>query len=361
MKLVFYISGHGYGHAVRDIEIIKSLKCKANADVFFRTTAPKWLFDPLLDEHIHYHERELDFGVQQKNSFGADKAATFERYARLFENKKKLIEQELRFLHRIQPDIIASDITPFAFDAAEAYGLKAIAIGNFSWDWIYTPYLKEFPQYAWIVEDIKSSYGKADRLWRIPFYGDMSAFPNRINVPLAARRSSIPAAEARARLGIPRHSANKYVLLGLRSSDLEQVDWQRVESLQHITFIAVSRDISVPNCLHVQEEQLPFVDILNACDAVLSKPGYSMVSEVIANQTPIIYVPRKDFIEDPVLINGLNEYAVCEELPQQDFYAGRWTDAFDRLFAKPLEWKEMRVDGAEVIADRILERYHPSY
>ncbi|MBN1480081.1 hypothetical protein EH223_19210 [candidate division KSB1 bacterium] len=359
MKLVFYISGHGYGHAVRDIEIIKSLLLQSHAEIFFRTQAPKWLFDPLLNERVQYHERELDFGVQQKNSFSADKLGTFQRYARLVENKDKLIEQECEFLSGIEPDIVLSDITPFAFDAADAHGVKAIAVANFSWDWIYAPYLKECPEYEWIIEDIKSSYGKAEQLWRIPFYGDMSAFPNRHNVPLVGRRSSKSLSEARARVGIPRHSKNKYVLLGLRSTDLEQVDWERVESLRHITFVAVSREVPLRNCLHIREDQLPFVDMLNACDAVLSKPGYSIVSEVISNRTPIIYVPRQDFVEDPVLIKGLEEYAVCEELPQSDFYAGQWAEAFDRLFAKPLEWKEIRVDGAEVIATKILERNNP--
>ena len=119
MKLAFYISGHGYGHAVRDIEVIKSLlKIAADAEIHVRTTAPRWLFEPLLSARVIYHERELDFGVKQKNSFSADKKATFAGYAELIERKKILIEEEVNFLQSLRPDIILSDITPFAFDAA---------------------------------------------------------------------------------------------------------------------------------------------------------------------------------------------------------------------------------------------------
>ncbi|MBN1466310.1 hypothetical protein JXA02_11140 [candidate division KSB1 bacterium] len=354
MKLVFYISGHGYGHAVRDIEIIKSLvKIHAEAEIHFRTRAPQWLFAPLLGKRIFYHERELDFGVVQKNSFSADKKATFQRYAALVDQKENLIDRELAFLHSVQPDIILSDITPFAFDAAEAYGKKAVAIGNFSWDWIYTPYLDKFPDYAWVVEDIRSSYVKADRLWRIPFYGDMSAFPSIEDVPLVGRKAQLPAQVVRERLGMAQKGAQKYVLLGLRMSDLAGVEWRGIEKMP-LTFVAVSRDIRITNCLHVEEASLPFEDVLHACDAVLSKPGYSIVAEVLVNRTPIVYIPRSDFVEDAYLTAGLAHYAVCEELSQPNFYAGNWRGAFERLFAKPPVWQEIRHDGAEVIAANIL-------
>ncbi|MBN1561428.1 hypothetical protein JW998_14330, partial [candidate division KSB1 bacterium] len=301
MKLVFYISGHGYGHAVRDIEIIKSLiKMTADAEIHFRTRAPQWLFKSLSNARIFYHERELDFGVRQKNSFSADKKATFDEYANLIRQKETLIEEEFLFLQSVQPDIILSDITPFAFDAAEAFGKKAIAIGNFSWDWIYTPYLEQFPDYAWVVENIKSSYAKAERLWRIPFYGDMSVFPHIEDVPLVGRRAQMPTPVVRERLGMSQKGAHKYVLLGLRTADLVGVEWGRIEKMP-VVFVAVSRDIQIANCLHIEEASLPFEDVLHACDAVLSKPGYSIVSEVLINRTPIVYIPRSDFVEDAYL------------------------------------------------------------
>ncbi len=355
VKLIFYISGHGYGHAVRDIEIIKTLRArKPDVEIHIRTKAPKWLFEPLLSNRIFYHERELDFGVRQKNSFSADVLSTYNGYAALIAVKEKLIQEEVQFLITVQPDVILSDITPFAFDAAADYGLPAIGIGNFSWDWIYSGFLNDMPQFERIINDIKNSYAKADSLWRIPFYGDMSAFPTIENVPLIGRSAAMPGGEVRRQLGISDPSHSKYVLLGLRAADLANVDWHKVGALYDITFIAVSRDIHLKNCIHLKEGDLPFEDVLNACDAVLSKPGYSMVSEVIVNQTPIVYVPRNDFLEDAELIRGLQEYAVCEEVSQKDFFAGNWQGAFDRLFAKQLNWKDIRTDGAELVARKIV-------
>lgn len=355
LKLVFYISGHGYGHAVRDIEIVKSiLKIKPDAEIHFRTTSAHWLFKPFESNRIHYHERELDFGVHQKNSFSADKHTTFERYQHLIQYKNKLIDEEIASLTQIQPDIILSDITPIAFDAAEAFGQKAIAIGNFSWDWIYSDFISEIPAFHKVIADIQNSYKKAECLWRIPFYGDMSVFPNAENVPLVARKAALPVEYVRNQLGL-KDKNTKYVLLGLRMADLHDVNWQRVENLSGITFIVVSRDITLKNSISVQDGDMPFEDVLNACDAVLSKPGYSIVSEILANQTPMVYVPRNDFLEDPILIDGLKEFAICEELSQQDYYAGNWQPSFYRLFASANSWKKIRLDGADVIAKKIID------
>jgi hypothetical protein len=354
VTLVFYISGHGYGHAVRDIEIIKALlRQHPQLTVHVRTCAPKWLFDPLPAGRVVYHERELDFGVLQQNSFSVDKAATLQRYAQLVECKEQLLDEEMIFFKDVSADIIVSDITPLAFDAAARFGKKAMAVGNFSWDWIYADYLDDFSQFEFVVEDISRSYRQAARLLRIPFYGDMSVFPRIENVPLVARRATESSETTRRKLGIPGQSEEKYVLLGLRMSDLEDVNWHRVEEMQSIVFVAISRDVPLKNCLHIEEGFFPFENILNACDAVLSKPGYSMVSEVIANQTPLLYVPRRDFAEDPVLIQGMQDYAVCEELSQQNFMEGLWRQAFQQLFEKPAVWPLIRFDGAEVIAKKL--------
>jgi UDP:flavonoid glycosyltransferase YjiC (YdhE family) len=357
MKLVFYISGHGYGHAVRDIEIIKSiLAIEPRTEIHFRTKAPQWLFQPLLNDHVFYHERELDFGVLQQNSFSADKKNTLERYAGLIEQKDQLVNEEIDFLTSVQPDIILDDITPFAFDAADAFGKKAIATGNFSWDWIYSDYLADLPEYDYVVQDIKQSYAKSERLYRIPFYGDMSAFPNIENTPLIGRKASTSLETVRSQLGLSANEQRKIILLGLRMNDLVHVDFSRIEAMRDILFIAVSRDVQLENCIQMKEGHVPFEDVLNACDAVISKPGYSMVSEVIVNQTPIVYVPRNDFAEDPVLIEGLQKYAVSEVLSQEDYFAGNWCASFDRLFAKPKNWPEIAANGAEVIAKKVLGR-----
>ena len=42
-KIVYYISGHGYGHAVRSIQIIQEL-LELSCAVIIKTTTPAFLF-----------------------------------------------------------------------------------------------------------------------------------------------------------------------------------------------------------------------------------------------------------------------------------------------------------------------------
>ena len=46
MQIVFYISGHGFGHASRDVELIEAIAAvERDARFVVRTTVPGWLFE----------------------------------------------------------------------------------------------------------------------------------------------------------------------------------------------------------------------------------------------------------------------------------------------------------------------------
>jgi hypothetical protein len=46
MPVVFYISGHGLGHASRDIEVMRALLARRpDLPIVVRTSAPRWLFE----------------------------------------------------------------------------------------------------------------------------------------------------------------------------------------------------------------------------------------------------------------------------------------------------------------------------
>jgi L-arabinokinase len=89
---------------------------------------------------------------------------------------------------------------------------------------------------------------------------------------------------------------------------------------------------------------------------VISKPGYGIVSECIANQTAMLYTSRGRFIEYDVFVAEMPRFLRCRFIPQDDLLAGRWTDAISSLLAQPDPPERARVDGAEVAAALILSR-----
>lgn len=354
LKIAFYITGHGYGHAVRAIEIIKAvLQSEKEATVHIRSSAPQWLFKELPPKRCFLHPIQLDVGAVQENSFSVDKKATLKAYAELIQKKSRLIDHEVAFLQQQELDLVISDITPFAFDAAEQAGLQAVGVANFSWDWIYNDWIGSFPEYESVIEDIRNSYAKAKALFRLPFHGDMSVFPKIVDVPLVGRKASSPKEVLRQRLGFSEEKT--YVLLVFRDADVHNVAWDAVERISSLCFVSLSPNVSGKNIVYIKEGTVPFPDLLGACDAAISKTGFSIVAECIINQVPILYVPRKDFIEDPILREGLQFYAVCEEMKLEELNAGDWEKQILQLLNKPHNSPEMDASGALTVAASIVK------
>jgi hypothetical protein len=80
--VVFYISGHGFGHASRDIEVINALQAQApDLPLVVRTAAQRWLFDLTVRRPVGFHAVECDTGIVQIDSLHLDEAESVRRAA----------------------------------------------------------------------------------------------------------------------------------------------------------------------------------------------------------------------------------------------------------------------------------------
>ncbi len=136
---------------------------------------------------------------------------------------------------------------------------------------------------------------------------------------------------------------------------MNEVDFKRIESLQGFKFITLGLSKTYKNCINIPANFLRFPDLLNACDTAISKPGYGLVAEIIANQTPLLYTSRADFVEYEVLVQGLKEYAIAKELAREDFFAGSWQGHLETLLQQSPDWKPIELSGAEIAADEALK------
>src|SRR5699024_2228465 len=94
-----------------------------------------------------------------------------------------------------------------------------IGLANFSWDWIYEPFVTAWPKHAPLLAHLKGQYGKASRLLRLPFNEGLTAFPDVEDVPLIARRSTAERRETRRALGLPLDAPLVLFSLGGHTSD----------------------------------------------------------------------------------------------------------------------------------------------
>ena len=137
----FYISGHGFGHASRQIEVVNALgaRCPGVA-IVVRTSAPRWLFDRTVRVPITLVPGECDTGVIQIDSLRLNERLTIERADAFYRTLDERARQEAVLLATHAARFVVSDAPPLGCAAAAAAGVPSVVITNFTWDWIYEGY-----------------------------------------------------------------------------------------------------------------------------------------------------------------------------------------------------------------------------
>jgi len=232
--LLVYISGHGFGHAVRVCTVLRALR-RARPDVplVLRTLIPRWFLAAELGEPFTHGALELDVGAVQRDSLSLDVDATLAAAAALLSDAPRRIATEVATARAWDPAAVFADIPAPAFDIAAALGVPAIGMANFSWDWIYAEYVSDRPGFAPVIAALRASYQQATVLLRLPWHGDLAAFPHVRDVPVVARIPSLARDDVRRRLDLP--VGARIALLSFGGIGL---DLARVPEVPGVTFLA---------------------------------------------------------------------------------------------------------------------------
>jgi L-arabinokinase len=220
-------------------------------------------------------------------------------------------------------------------------------VSNFTWDWIYEEYCEYLDTAPALIPTVQAGYRLAEGAWQLPMHGGFQTFENIVEVPFVARHATHAPAETRARLGLPVDrklilpSFGGYGVTGLDHASLD------LDASWHL--------VRVPDA-EIYEAGLRYEDLVRAVDVVVTKPGYGIISECIANGTALVYTPRGRFAEYPVLVREMPRYLRCAFLENDALLAGRWASALDAAVNAPPPPETPRTDGAEVIADMIASR-----
>ena len=344
MLIVFYISCHGFGHASRDIELINALvAARPDVRIMARTTVPAWLF-ARAHAAVHLQDIETDTGLAQIDSLRFDERESARRAAVFYRTFDERVDAEARVLRTIGADLVVGDIPPLAFAAAGRAGVRSIAIGNFTWDWIYGIYSAFDELVPDLISTIRAAYGSATRALRLPFHGGFEPMAAvTVDIPLIARRSRRDPADTRRLLGA---AGDRPLVLTSFGAYGAPLPYELVRARGGLTLLMVERH---------PPHGLDYPDLVAAADVVVSKPGYGIVSECIANGTPLLYTSRGRFIEYDLFVAEMPRVLRCREISQADLFAGRWTDSIAALLAQPEPVDRPRVDGAEVAAAEVLK------
>ena len=362
--VVFYISGHGFGHAFRDIEVINAIFARRpDIRVIARTTAPQWLFDrtiraPAPTAAVSAFSRvdlETDTGVVQIDSLHLDEAATIEHAREFLRTFDDRVSAEVSFLRHERAALVVSDIPALGIAAASRAAIPAVGLGNFTWDWIYSGY----DGAADVVRRLSDVYHAADLALRLPMHGGFASFERIIDVPFVARRSSRAPEDTRRRLGLP---LDKHlVLLSFGGYGLERIDDAALNrDLQSSgpstqDYVVLGSRSQPLNEAAMYGAALGYEDVVRAVDVVVSKPGYGIISDCVANETALLYTSRGRFLEYEVLVRELPRYLRARFIDHDDLFGGRWKPSLDALLTQSAPPERPAVNGADVAADWLLD------
>ncbi len=361
---VFYVSGHGFGHASRDVEVINALQTTAGPPI--RTVIRSSVAPDLLSRTVRgpYELRPgaCDSGIVQSSSVAHDDGASVREALAFYATFDDRIAAEANALAQDQVALIVGDIPPLAFEVAERLHVPGIALGNFSWTWIYEGSREFMRDAGALVPRMRQAYAKATLALELPFAGGFDVFPRVRRIPLVARRPSRDRRSTRTHFGLPLH--RPIALLSFGGYGLGSLDLTRLDCLDTWTIATTDRSApDAPRHPHVTvlaEDSFRggfrYEDLVASVDVVVTKPGYGIIAECIATATPMLYTSRGEFREYDLLVSQLPGYVKSRFISQTDLFAGQWRDALTELTAAPPPPLRMATDGAEVVA-RLLREF----
>jgi L-arabinokinase len=334
--------------------------------VIVKTAAPLRLFRHAFGTRCELIALECDAGMVQIDSLNVDAGASVRRAAAFQRHLPALAVEEAGYLRDIGARLVVADIPPLAAAAAHNAGIPSVMIGNFTWDWIYESYREQGA--ADLAHDIRSMYSGATLALRLPMAGGFQGLePVTRDIPFIARRSHRTRDDVRGALGLPpRRDGKPLVLLSFGGYGVARLDMTALSRLTNYTIATTdltvrdSRAAQVNGLLYLSEQRvrdagLLYEDLVRGADAVVTKPGYGIISEAIANGAALLYTSRGEFIEYEVLVREMPRYLRARFIEQKELLNGNWDVALANLLAQPPPPETAALNGGEVAAGEILQ------
>jgi len=324
LTVYFAITNHGFGHATRTASVVEALaKICSDRLIEFKpilaTTAPLWLLESYISQPFIYHPVILDIGVVQSDSLTMDKTTTLKQLQNLYDNQNITVAQELELIKANGVDLIFADIPPLAVAIAQAANIPCWMSSNFGWDLIY----QDWQGFELIVDWIQVLYGQSDRLLRLPFHAPMNAFPQIQDLGFTGGMPKYDPESLRKELGLS--SDRPTILLTFGGLSLESIPYQNLAEFPDWQFLTFDRHApEVKNLKNLSFKKLRPVDVMPLSDRLLTKPGYSTLSEACRLDLPTICLTRQGFKEAEYLLQGLENYSHHLIISPEDFYSSNW-------------------------------------
>ncbi|MBO1905774.1 hypothetical protein KHP60_12385 [Microvirga sp. 3-52] len=302
MRLLVDITAHGWGHLSQSAPIMTTLhEYYPGIELVVRSGLPSALIGQRFPGIIKHHYSDAEFGLVMEGPFNVDRAATLHRYEAIHARLNRSIDDLASVIAEERCDAVFTNIGYIAIAAAERASVPSIACSSLNWSDIFSTYCGHLPGAIPIIEGMDTAYSKASLFIRLVPGMPMDKFmTHSITRPIANVGKNKRALLVEV-LGLKNASTIVLCSFGGMLPPAPPPFVYNRDGLIVIGPQAWSEHGVIP----VDDLPIPYADVLASVDAVVTKPGYGIVSELGCTATPAIMVSRGDWPEEPYLLHWL--------------------------------------------------------
>lgn len=330
-RIAFFVSSHGFGHAARVCAVMQSVRrLRPGSELRVYTETPAWFFRDSVGE-VDYRPLRTDVGLVQRSPMLEDIPATIEQLAAFMPFRPATVDALAGQI--VDLDLVVCDIAPLGLCVAAAAGVPSVLLENFTWDWIYRAYLDEHPDLAPYVDAMAALNDHADvHVQAEPVCRPQSA---AITVEPIARQLRATRSAVRGRLGV--EPDVPLVLVSMGGVPAQYPFLARLRDRRDCVCLlpGAATERRREGALLALPVRSDFYhpDLVNACDALVCKAGYSTLAEARQAGVPLAWFPRERFPESPVLDAFIEREMPGIRLQPSDWDDGAWIDHLPQVLA----------------------------
>jgi len=151
-RIAYFITPHGFGHASRACAVMTALFERDQTLSFeIFTQVPVWFIRFSLvaadgtPVPFRYHDVLTDIGFVQHTSMTENVPETIERLSAFLPFAPQVVNDLADVVQQAGCEAVFCDIAPLGIAVAKAAQVPSVLIENFTWSWIYSAYLRDFP------------------------------------------------------------------------------------------------------------------------------------------------------------------------------------------------------------------------
>ncbi|MBI3607030.1 MAG: hypothetical protein HY207_03580 [Nitrospirae bacterium] len=353
--LVVAISPHGFGHAALTAPVVNALRARApGLRLTLRTTVSPELLKARFQEPWDHVAVASDFGMVMASAIDVLVDESARAYARLHEHWDAEIERETAALTALQPALLLCNVPYLSLAAAAKAGIPALALCSLNWADIYAHYCGHRPEAPAIHARMLEAYRGAECFLLCEPSMPMTDLPRRRPIGPVATVGRDRRSEIVRHVGADPDHRLVVIAPGGIAMPLPVEEWPRLPGVRWL--VPATWKTNHPDATAIEALDMPFVDVLRSSDAVIGKPGYGTFVEAACNGTPVLYVRRLDWPEEPYLIAWLERHGRCREITRDELIKGTLDDALRALWSRPIPPPVAPTgvsDAASFLAERI--------